>query len=490
MTLRARVALALAVLGGLAALLVGVTTYLATEQRVRAEVDRSLDTQVEALRDPDGRLLNQICSGRNPLPGRPFPSDEAYEGLGGVRSQCLDTDGQPLARTVSGDIPVDEVDRTLAERGGDTRTRTVSIDGTAYRVATVPVRAVGTDGTRLGAVQLARDFSESQRVLDALRWQLVVVVVVVTGLGAAAGWLIARRATRPLVQLTDAAEEVASSGRLDVDVPAAGSDEPGRLARAFATMLSALGQSRDQQQQLVQDAGHELRTPLTSLRTNVETLQRYPDLPDETRTAVLNDLDVETRELGLLVDELVQLATDTYDDEPDQLVALDLVVQRAAERARRRTGRAVELDARPTTVVGRPRDLARAVGNLVDNAAKFSDAPAPVEVTVADGTVSVRDHGPGIPAQDLPHVFERFYRSADARAKPGSGLGLSIVEQTARSHGGQVRAENHPDGGALFTLSVPEAPPPPPSGPAARPASGSGAPTAPPPQMPPPGPPA
>ena len=153
----------------------------------------------------------------------------------------------------------------------------------AYRVTTVPIEYASSTG--VGAVQLARDFSESQRVLDALRLWIGVVIVVVSGLGALAGWLIARKATKPLVQLTDAAEEVASSGRLDVDVPPAGRDEPGRLARAFATMLAALGQSRDQQQQLVQDAGHELRTPLTSLRTNVETLRRYDNLPEPTRQA-------------------------------------------------------------------------------------------------------------------------------------------------------------------------------------------------------------
>jgi len=260
------------------------------------------------------------------------------------------------------------------------------------------------------------------------------------------------RATKPLVQLTDAAEEVASTGRLDVEVPEAGKDEPGRLARAFATMLAALGQSRDQQQQLVQDAGHELRTPLTSLRTNVETLQRYPDLPVETRDVILSDLQSETRELGALVDELVQLATDTWDDEPEESVSLDLIAERVAERTRRRTGRVVELDVQSAVMIGRPRELTRAIGNLVDNAAKFSHDPTPVEVMVRPGIVVVRDHGPGINAEDQPHLFDRFYRAADARSKPGSGLGLAIVDQIVRAHGGTVTAANAPDGGAVFTI--------------------------------------
>jgi two-component system sensor histidine kinase MprB len=451
-------ALALAGLAGLAAVLVGVTTYVTTEQRVRAEVDSSLSSQAEALEDPDGRALVQYCAPVGAPAPRPIRPGEGYERLGGVVAQCLDPDGGVVASSSSIDLPVDSADAALAADGGMVRTRTVSVEGTTFRVTTVPI----AHSNVIGAVQLARDFSESQRVLDALRWWLVLVVVAVSGLGALAGWLIARRATKPLVQLTDAAEEVASSGRLDVDVPAAGNDEPGRLARAFATMLSALGQSRDQQQQLVQDAGHELRTPLTSLRTNVETLRRHDHLPEATRAAILADLDSETRELGSLVDELVQLATDTYADEPEQTVALDQVVERVAQRARRRTGRPIVVAAHRTVVVGRPRDLARAVGNLVDNATKFSPAGTPVEIAVERGTVVVRDHGPGVPEHDRGQVFQRFYRAPSARSQPGSGLGLSIVEQTARRHGGTVTVVDHPDGGAVFTLSLPEAPPPPP----------------------------
>jgi two-component system sensor histidine kinase MprB len=209
----------------------------------------------------------------------------------------------------------------------------------------------------------------------------------------------------------------------------------------------------------VQDAGHELRTPLTSLRTNVELLQRHHDLPPDTRDAILRDLDSESRELATLVDELVQLATDQWSDEPDQRVALDELVQRLAHRAERRTGRPVPVTVHgaPVWVVGRPRDLARAVGNLIDNAAKFSPEGTPVEVWVQPGQVTVRDHGPGVAAEDRPHVFDRFYRSATAKSLPGSGLGLAIVDQTARAHGGSVTVTEHPGGGAVFTLVLPPA---------------------------------
>ena len=451
MTLRARIALAMAVLTGATAIFVAATTYVATDQRVRSEVDQSLDVVARRFQDPDGRQAANLCGTSAATRQRTRPPELNDEFSEGVQVQCLDSNGDFVASTGTIRLPVNERDQRIASSGRGSQTRTVRVSDKVFRVETVGVQPGG-------AVQVARDYGETNRVLASLRMWLIVIVISAAAVSAVVGWLIARKATKPLVQLTDAAEEVASTGRLDVDVPSAGNDEPGRLARAFSTMLAALGQSRDQQQQLVQDAGHELRTPLTSLRTNVEILQRYPDLPDQTRRTILDDLESETRELGALVDELVQLATDTFDDEPEELVALDQLTSRIVERARRRTGREITLTSVPTTVVGRPRDLARAIGNLVDNAAKFSEAPSAVDVVVTAGSVSVRDRGPGVAEEDQSHVFDRFYRSALARSKPGSGLGLAIVDQTAKAHGGTVSVGNHPEGGAIFVLSIPEAP--------------------------------
>ena len=448
MTLRVRIAVALAVVAGLAAVFVAITTYLATDQRVRAEVDAYLDTYGHRFQDRDGRDAAALCGRGGRGPGGAQLVDD---GVNGVAFQCISPAGTAVVAVGAVSLPIDGVDRALAAAGGGQRTHTVHTDSGTYRVQTVSLPGGG-------AVQIARDYGETQRVLDGLRWWLLLIVAITAVIGAGAGWFIARRATEPLVQLTDAAEQVASTGRLDVPIPVSGDDEPGRLARAFATMLGALGRSREQQQQLVQDAGHELRTPLTSLRTNVETLQRYESLPEQTRRSILGDLETETRELGALVDELVQLATDTYDDEPEQRVALDQVVERVVERVRRRTGRQILLSAAPGAVIGRPRDLSRAVGNLIENAAKFSPEDRPIEVTVSAGSVSVRDHGPGVPPEDQARIFERFYRSAAARALPGSGLGLAIVEQTARSHGGQVTVADAPGGGAVFTVSIPPVP--------------------------------
>ena len=449
MTLRGKIAIAMALLTAVTAIIVATTTYVVTDQRVRVEVDQYLDTYAQRFQDPDGRQAAVTCSSetnRRQLPGiRRGIEDGSVEG---VAFQCLDRSGTSIASIGVDELPVNARDRVIAATGRGTQTRTVPSDGTTWRVKTVGV-AQG------GAVQIARDYGETNRVLSSLKIWLFFVVIVASAVSALVGWLIARRSTKPLVQLTNAAEAVATTGRLDVDVPPAGKDEPGRLARSFATMLAALGQSRDQQQQLVQDAGHELRTPLTSLRTNVETLQRYPDLPAETRESILLDLQSETRELGSLVDELVQLATDTWDDEPEEQLSLDQIVQRVAERTRRRTGRDVVVVAEPATMFGRPRELTRAIGNLVDNAAKFSDGPAPVEVAVRPGVVEVRDHGSGVAEEDQAHIFDRFYRSAAARSKPGSGLGLAIVDQIVRSHEGRVSVRNAPDGGAVFTIEFP-----------------------------------
>jgi two-component system sensor histidine kinase MprB len=445
MRLRGKIAIAMAVLTALTAIIVAVSTYVVTDNRVRSEVDQYLNSYAQRFQDPDGRQAAITCS-QGPSRRLPQGGQRNDESIEGVAFQCIDANGGVVATIGVASLPVNGRDEAIASNGRGKQIRTVQVSGDTWRVETVGI-AQG------GAVQIARDYGETNRVLSALRIWLSLIVVAAAAISALVGWLIARRATKPLVQLTDAAEEVASTGRLDVDVPEAGKDEPGRLARAFATMLAALGQSREQQQQLVQDAGHELRTPLTSLRTNVETLQRYPDLPKETRDSILGDLESETRELGSLVDELVQLATDTWDDEPEEEVSLAQIAERVVERTRRRTARIVEIDAQPAPMIGRPRELTRAIGNLVDNAAKFSDAPTPVEVIVRPGFVSVRDHGPGIAAEDQPHLFDRFYRAADARSKPGSGLGLAIVDQIVRAHGGTVSVANAPDGGAIFTIT-------------------------------------
>jgi two-component system sensor histidine kinase MprB len=284
----------------------------------------------------------------------------------------------------------------------------------------------------------------------------VLLSVVVSAAAAALGWVIARRSTRKLMRLTAAVEDVRATGRLDSTVGVEGGDEAGRLANAFNGMLAALVRSRDQQQQLIQDAGHELRTPLTSMRTNVALLKRHDRMSKEATQSTIDDLESELGELTSLFNELVELATDSRDEEPQQDVSLERLVQRAASRLERRTGRTVLIDSDGGILTGRALALERAVRNLLDNAAKFDPTGYPIEVTVRGGRIEVRDRGPGISAIDLPHVFDRFYRSDLARNQPGSGLGLAIVADIAAAHGGKPFAYNHPDGGAVVGFEIDE----------------------------------
>ncbi len=277
------------------------------------------------------------------------------------------------------------------------------------------------------------------------------------GITAAAllGWLFARRLVRPIERLTDTAERIARTQDLEAPMPEIGSGEVGSLATSFSTMVDALAVSKRQQQQLVTDASHELRTPLTSLRTNAELLDRPDALNAEQQQRAVHGIRLEVNELSDLVSELVELATDRADDEAPEPVALQPLAEDVAEHARRRTGREITVvtEGEPATVLVRPHMAERALANLVDNAAKYS--PGTITVVIAGNRVEVRDDGPGIAAQDQPHVFDRFYRSAEARTEPGSGLGLAIVRQIVERHDGRVWATNREGGGAAVGFELP-----------------------------------
>jgi two-component system sensor histidine kinase MprB len=285
------------------------------------------------------------------------------------------------------------------------------------------------------------------------------VIVAFTG-----GLAIAGGALRPVKRLIRATDSISRTRELNTEpIPVEGNDEIASLARSFNSMLAALNSSRQRQRQLVADAGHELRTPLTSLRANIDLLiqvRRHPErpLPHGTLDALLSDVKEQAKELTSLVADLVSLARDEEVANAPAVLHLDEVVRRAVERVQRRApaaGFVVRLE--PWAVNGSEPDLTRAVTNLLDNAVKFSPPDGTVNVTLRAGVLTVSDEGPGIAPDDLPYVFERFYRSAEARALPGSGLGLSIVAQAAEQHGGTASAANGPRG-AVITMAIPGAP--------------------------------
>ncbi len=329
--------------------------------------------------------------------------------------------------------------------------RTVALEGERYRM--VAVR--GDPGE---ALILCQSLQPTEQMLDRLG--LVMLLFGLAGIisAALAGWAVARNGLRPVRRLTTAVEEIARTERLD-PIPVEGNDEVARLALAFNAMLAALSGSQSRQRQLVADAGHELRTPLTSLRTNLDLLAQADTstaLSADSRRELMADVRAQISEMTTLIGDLVELAREEPPAPSSEPVELAAVVGQAVARVRRRTT-TVEFDVRtePWWVRGDAAALERALTNLLDNAIKWSPEGGTVTVELHQGTVMVADQGVGIAPEDLPHVFDRFYRSTDSRGMPGSGLGLSIVRAVAERHGGQVRAGSTPHGGAAFWFSVP-----------------------------------
>ncbi|WP_282795934.1 HAMP domain-containing sensor histidine kinase [Streptomyces sp. CC224B] len=342
-----------------------------------------------------------------------------------------------------------------------------AVNGDKYRVYTYPLSGLPY------AVSVARPLDEVQDTLS----NLVLVLSLVAGAGVvgagAAGLWVARAGLRPVDELTAAVEHVARTEDLSLRLPTdgAGDDEIARLSRSFNAMTSALASSRDLQQQLIADAGHELRTPLTSLRTNVELLARSDEtgraIPPDDRKALLTSVKAQMTELAALIGDLQELSRpDAAPGAKVQVVALHEIVDAALERARLRgPDLTFSADLSPWYVRAEPPALERAIVNILDNAVKFGPPGSAVEVALKDGVLTVRDHGPGIPADELPHVFDRFWRSPSARSLPGSGLGLSIVARAVRQAGGEVSLGPAPGPGTVVTVRLPGAPTPPPAAP-------------------------
>jgi two-component system sensor histidine kinase MprB len=364
-------------------------------------------------------------------------------------------------------LPVDATDRRIAASDDGERYRTVSVDGEGFRVLTAALPGAG-------AVQVARPLAEIDDALAVLTRRTIVFGVIAAAVVAGLGWFVSRRVTRPVEELTAAAEHVATTGDLTTPIGVTGDDEVGRLGRSFNTMLDALAMSRRQQRHLVQDASHELRTPLTSLTTNVEILQRrFGALDDSQRDEILADMRLELGELTDLTTELVELATDhNRADEPATRFLLAAVAEDVAQRTRRRSDRRVDVVTRGDIAISASRPaVERALTNIVGNADKFAPTETPIEIAVSPGAVEVLDRGPGIDDGDLPRVFDRFYRATGARDTAGSGLGLAIVRQIVGAHGGEVWARRRPDGGTAVGFRLPIDP----AGPGDQTASGPSA---------------
>jgi two-component system sensor histidine kinase MprB len=325
------------------------------------------------------------------------------------------------------------------------------------RIYTVPGQVLLASGaTQSVALQLVRPTDDIDRTLQRLQLILLLVLVGSLAAGAAGGAIVSRAALVPVRRLTGAAERIAETGEPSERVPVNGRDELSRLGGAFNTMLGALEVSLETQRRFVADASHELRTPLTSMQTNIEVLKQQERLEPDARARLYADLERESHEMRDLIAGLLELARGDDPGLQRTTVHLDEVVENAVTRARARfPGLTWASRIEPTTVEGVPERLERAVWNLLENAGKWSRDGSSVDVILGSRELVVRDHGPGIAAEDREHVFDRFYRATTARSLPGSGLGLAIVREIAEAHGGTVSAEEAPGGGALLRLRLP-----------------------------------
>lgn len=451
MSLRTGFALAFALISAIVAGLVGVLSYHAASERITQEVDRTLSSATASVVEGQTGVLSASVAGSEVGNG-PQNHDGGPGGARPLIGWAVAPDGTTTflgGRQVP--LPLSDTARALAASGtaGETDTAEFTVDHDAYRVLTTVL------GSGRGAVEVAVDVDDSQRVLQEMAIQITWVSAVVLLVAAAVGWLLAWRITRRLVRLTAIAEDVSTDGGIEREVPVGGRDEVGRLSTSFNRMLNRLAAARAAQDRLVEDAAHELRTPLTSLRTNASVLRRVDELSPDARARLIDDVQGETRELSHLVDELVELALSQRGEEPDEPTDLTEVARHAADRIHRRTGRRVHIDSDGSIVHGRRSALERAVGNLLENAAKFDGGGQdPIEVRVRGGATTVTDQGPGIGATDAARVFDRFYRADAARSLPGSGLGLAIVRDVAESHGGTVTVSAPADGGAAVGFTV------------------------------------
>ncbi len=457
MTLRTRIAAAAGLAVALAVVAAALAVYLGVRAELRGEVDDSLRRRAESVVDrgpggPGGPGGGEF--GRPEGPFRQLPLDAPAEPFGGPEGyvQLVLPNGRALRRTQSGErLPVQEGAREIARGGSGEDLSDATVDDTHLRVLTR-----GLPGG--GAIQVARPLDEIDRQLDKIALLLLIVGAAGVALGAALGAGVARAALAPVARFTRRTEELAADPDPSERMEVVGRDELTRLARSFNTTLDSLERSVEAQRHLVADASHELRTPIASLRANVQTLEEAERLPPAEREALRADIVEELDELTALVADIVELARGNQPGPPDDDVRVDQIVEAVVERARSRAGDAASfsLRAEPTLVRGEPQRIHRAIANLVDNAVKWSPPGGEIELELAGGELSVRDHGPGFSETDLPRVFERFYRADSARGMPGSGLGLAIVRQAAEAHGGRVEAGNAAGGGALLRVSFGE----------------------------------
>jgi two-component system sensor histidine kinase MprB len=437
---RLRVTLFIAAAVAVAAIGASVAMYLVVQDQLINQVDQNLQAATAGpIRGPGG-------------PFRRSSGDQMVSNRPEVFGQIINASGTVVQGDGGYSIPAlvtPEVKEVAAGNAPEFRATATASDGSRVRIYVKPIQG--------GAIEVVQELVLVDAALAQTRLLLIAFAAGAILLATFLGALIGRAALAPVKRLTATVEEVTKTRDLSRRVAAQGRDELSRLGTSFDAMLGQLETSLRSQRQLVADASHELRTPLTSLRTNLELLERGQPTDPVERQQLLGDLVSQIERLTTLVGDLIEVARDEESPMPFEELQLDEVVHEVVDDVSFRYPKVrFNVNSSPSSIKGVKVRVARAVTNLLDNAAKYSPPGGTVDVSVANGEISVRDHGPGVAAEDATRVFDRFWRSNDARQLPGSGLGLSIVKDVAESHGGSVTLERPIDGGggARFRLRL------------------------------------
>ena len=438
MSISRRLALSL---GGIVTVLViclGALNWWIASSSLLDAVDARLAEQAEAIEDFSSQRRDRAAD----FGGGFDPGDSIFEQRT-FRVQFISPDG---STTGDLDIPLDEEVFTKVSETQTNSFRTEEIGGHAFRIVT---HAEDDE-----IIQIATDITSIQDGLGDLRRGSLVLGIAGVAVAGFLGWIVARRFTKPIVEVTAAASQLAKDHRLPGPIESDRTDEIGQLASSFNELLSALEVSREQQTRLVSDASHELQTPLTSLRLKLEFLQSEPELSDDEQGSIIRGATLEVEALGALVSELVEVASNGMTDETPERLNLGEIADEAARKARLTTRRVVTTSTAGVVVMARPTMVRRALSNLIANANKYSPDGTPIEIHEFGGGIEVRDHGPGTTSEERAHAFNRFYRARGNQHIPGSGIGLAIVKQVADAHGGRVWIDNASGGGAVVGFSV------------------------------------
>ncbi len=440
MTLRNRVAVAAAAGVLIVVAAVSGVLYISYAASLRSRVDATLVDAAQQAAD--------LARGIKQSAARSQSRAQLEVTVGSVAVQLLPRPaaGQPTRFGPLGDRDVAVAGQEQPAYLSDARE-----GGQRYRVYTA-----AWPGDPGALVRVSRPANADDGALRDAALLLAGLTVAAAGITYGAARLAAGRILAPIAKLTAAAEHVTRTRDLTARLGFTGtSDEVGRLASSFDTMLAALHDSLSAQRQLVADASHELRTPLTSLTTNLDLLEDGAGLADPQAPALVRAAREQAGELDQLITDLLDLARYRESAPHRETVRLDLLTGEAVRRLRQRAPQAAIVAVlHPCLVHVDPAAVDHAVSNLVGNAVKWTPPGAAVEVAVADGQVSVTDHGPGIAEADLPRIFERFYRAPAARDMPGAGLGLAIVGGVAQANDGTVDVRTGPHG-STFTLAFP-----------------------------------